>query len=130
MLDRLRSWLTRDRETGANKIAVGAIKFLGEQDGPVEQSIKARWKPILQAHPAVTHGYLALASYSGKPSPGVVLGIVASSTVDLGIVRALSEPFREAMHRDVALDILLLNADQAVAIARVCKPFYVVDSSR
>ena len=130
MLDRLRSWLTRDTETGANKVTVDAITFLAEQDGPVEQSIKARWEPILKAHPEVTHAYLALASYSGQPSRGVVLGLVASATVDLGIIRGLSEPIRAMMSRDVALDILVLKSDQAVAIARVCEPFYLAESLR
>jgi len=100
------------------------IQFLGEQDGEVEQDIKARWKPILAQRPSVQRAYLAIVSYDGAATYQPALCIAHSEGDDPALVEALSEPFRQTFNTSAALDILFLRPEQETEIRRVCKAFY------
>lgn len=58
------------------------IQFLAEQDGPIEQEIKARWKPILVTFPDVLRAYLAIASFDQLRTHQVVLCICSKTGED------------------------------------------------
>lgn len=100
------------------------IQFLGEQDGHVEQDIKARWMPILAQNASVQRAYLAIVSYDRAATHQPALCIRHSKSEDPALVDALSEPFRQKFNTDVALDIMFLRPEQEAQVMKVCKAFY------
>jgi hypothetical protein len=100
------------------------VQFLGEQDGQVEQDIKARWTPILAQSPSVQRAYLAIVSYDRAATYQPALCITHSLGDDPALVEALSEPFRRIFNTSQALDILFLRPEQEAQVRRVCRAFY------
>jgi hypothetical protein len=100
------------------------VQFVGEQDGPVEQDIEARWKPILSRHSEVRSAYLALGTYDQSQSYQPVLCIRSSRADDARLVDELAAPFKEVFSRDCALDIMFLSAEKEVEVRNVCPAFY------
>ena len=100
------------------------IQFVGEQDGPVEREIKARWRSIFEATPLVRCAYLAVATYDQAATFQPVLCVAHARGQDVALVDTLSEPFREQFHRSQALDILFLRQEQEEQLRKVCRSFY------
>ena len=100
------------------------VQFLGEQDGKVEQDIKARWTPILAQSPSVQRAYLAIVSYDRAATYQPALCIRHSRGDDPALVDALSDPFRQIFNSSTALDIMFLRPEQETEVRRVCRAFY------
>lgn len=100
------------------------ILFLGEQDGAIEQEIKARWKSILLAFPDVLRAYLAIASFDQSRTHQVVLCICSKTGEDPLLIEALFQPFREMFNATTSLDILFLDGAREADVKKVCKAFY------
>jgi len=100
------------------------VQFLGEQDGHVEQDIKARWTPILAKSPFVQRAYLAIVSYDQASTYQPALCIRHSRGDDRALVDALSEPYRQIFNSSQALDIMFLRPEQEAQVKSVCRAFY------
>jgi hypothetical protein len=100
------------------------LRFLGEQDGPLERDLKSQWQPILAAHPSIRRAFLALAHYADQDQQ-VVLALCAGGQPDLELVKALRVPFAAIFSSDVPLDMAFVNTTQESQLAEVCAPFYV-----
>jgi hypothetical protein len=100
------------------------VQFVGEQDGPVEQDIKARWTPILLQHPEVHRAYLALGSYDACQTNQPLLCIRSSHAEDPSLVDELAAPFKELFSRDCALDIMFVSDEKESELRQVCHAFY------
>lgn len=100
------------------------VQFLGEQDGRVEQDIKARWAPILARSPFVQRAYLAIVSYDRAATYQPTLCITHTQGDDVALVEALSEPFRQTFNTSQALDIMFLRPEQEAQVRKVCRAFY------
>ena len=121
----LLAWLKKkpQREL-VTPVSVQKLRFLGEQDGPVERDVKERWVPILRASPAIRRAFLVRALYEGQPDPQVILALCSSSGPDAALVEALGVPFAAIFHRDCPLDMALVTPAQESQIEPVCPPFY------
>jgi len=102
------------------------IRFLGEQDGPIEQEIKARWKKILISFPQALRVYLAIVSFGGAQHPQVALCVRSEMGDNARLVEALAEPFRQMFNAATPLDIMFLDEAQEVEVKKVCRAFYEV----
>ena len=106
------------------QLPVPNFDFLGEQDGPVERTVKARWLPILAARPEIRRAFLVRASYQGLKDVHVVLALSSSAGPDLSLIEALGLPYAAIFSRDCPLDMVFVNATQESQVERVCLPFY------
>lgn len=121
----LHAWLKKkpQREL-VTSVSVQKLRFLGEQDGPVERDVKERWMPILRASPPIRRAFLVRALYEGHPGPQVILALCSSGGPDDALVEALRVPFAAIFHRDCPLDMAFLTPAQESQIEPVCGPFY------
>jgi hypothetical protein len=122
---RFLSWLTRNpRRKAATEIITARVKFLGEQDGPVERTIKAQWLPILSADSNIRRAFLVRAAYERADDVHVLLALCSNVGPDPGLIEALRVPYAAIFHRDCPLDTVFVSAAQEAHIERVCPPFY------
>jgi hypothetical protein len=121
----LPSWLKLRRQRKLiTQLQIPTFSFLGEQDGPVERTIKAQWLPILSARAEIRRAFLVRASYEGSKDVHVVLALSSKSGPDLSLIEALRVPYAAVFHRDCPLDMVFANSAQESQIERVCPPFY------
>jgi hypothetical protein len=100
------------------------IRFVGEQDGRVEQDLKTRWRPILAQSPAAKRAYLALVSYDRAVTFQPALCIKHERGDDRALAEALSVPFHQTFNSSQALDIMFLSPEQEAELSKVCRAFY------
>ena len=100
------------------------LQFVAEQDGPVEQDLKARWMAILSLHPEVQRAYLALGTYDTSQSYQPLLCIRSSRGNDPRLVDQLAAPFKELFSQDCALDIMFISGERETELRQVCHAFY------
>lgn len=112
------------RRRSVTEIVTARIKFLGEQDGSVERTIKAQWIPILSAHSDIRRAFLVRAAYERPDDVHVVLALCSNGGPNSGLVEALRVPYAAIFHRDCPLDMVFANAAQESHIEAVCRPFY------
>jgi len=121
----LPSWLKiKPQRKLITQLPVPRFSFLGEQDGPVERTVKARWLPILAARPEIRRAFLVRASYEGPNDLHVVLALCSSAGPDVSLIEALRVPYAAILSRDCPLDIVFASATHESQIERVCPPFY------
>jgi hypothetical protein len=121
----LPSWLkTKSQRKLVTQVKVPRITFVGEQDGPVERTLKGRWLPILSANTAIRRAFLARAVYEGQNGVHVVLALCSKGGDDLELVEALRVPYAAIFGGDCPLDMAFVSATQESEIERVCPPFY------
>jgi hypothetical protein len=121
----LPSWLKiKPQRELITEVRGGQITFIGEQDGPVERTIKARWLPILSAHVEVRRAFLVRATYEGQNGVHVVLALCSNAGADLKLIEALRVPYAAIFSRDCPLDMGFVTSTQESEIERVCSPFY------
>ena len=125
MLFSFLSWLPRKSQRGsATQIITARVKFLGEQDGPVERTIKDQWIPILAAHSNIRRAFLVRAAYERPDDVHVLLALCSNDGPNAGLVDALRVPYAAIFHRDCPLDMVFVSAAQEAHIESVCSPFY------
>lgn len=123
-------WLKRGPQFKAiGRVYVPKITFVAEQDGAVERTVKARWLPILEAHPELRRAFLVRAAYEGQQNVHVVLALCSNGSGDLKLIRALREPYAAIFSRNCPLDMVFVTSTQESEIARVCPPFYTATAS-
>jgi hypothetical protein len=121
----LPSWLKiKPQRKLITQLRVPKFSFLGEQDGPVERTVKAQWLPILSARGEIRRAFLVRASYEGSKDVHVVLALCSNGGADLGLIEALRVPYAAIFHHDCPLDMVFANSTQESQIEKVCPPFY------
>jgi len=106
------------------QVEVPSVTYLGEQDGPVEGTVKARWLPILSTRPEIRRAFLVRASYEGQSDVHVVLALCSTSAPDRRLIDDLRAPYAAIFSRDCALDMVFLKPAEESDIEKVCRPFY------
>ena len=125
MLLSLLPWLKKKPQRKlVTPVRVETIRFVGEQDGPVERDVKARWLPILSANPQIRRAFLVRAAYEGDEGQHVVLALCSSGAPDPALIDALRVPYAAMFHRDCPLDMGFPSPAQESQIEKVCPPFY------
>ncbi len=118
--------LSKKKQRLATEVEFQTVAFLGEQDGPVERTLKANWLPTLSAHAEIRRAFLVRAMYEKRAEVHVVLALCSSGRVDLmTFIEALRVPYAAAFSRACHLDMAFVTAAQESEIERVCRPFYI-----
>ena len=102
----------------------GRVEFLGEQSGPVEDTLKRDLLLEFVVRPAIRRAYLAKVGFQPQNETAIALCLVSTSPDERSIVMRVGEVFRRRFAKDVPLDVLFLTPEQEADIARVCSPFY------
>ena len=122
MLTRILEFFGSRRQRGAQAYQASEFTFVGEQDGPVEQQLKAKWTPVLREC-GVARAYLAQVQFPGKTGPSVVLAMSRGVRPESGIVAALVPVFKSIMAGDEFVDMMFLNSEQERNVSSVCRSF-------
>lgn len=118
-------WLKRGPQFKAiGRVYVPKVTFAAEQDGAVERTLKARWLPILAAHPEIRRAFLVRAAYEGQQDVHVVLALCSNSPANEKLADALHVPYATLFSRNCPLDMAFVTSAQESEIERVCLPFY------
>lgn len=102
------------------------IAFLGEQDGPIERSLKEQLMNAFRRVEAVDSAYLARIQYSDEASWAVALCLrccLRDKVEDA--VRSAADIFHKMFSKTERLDIIDVADEQWPQLRAVCKPFYV-----
>ena len=98
------------------------LRFLSEQDGPIERDLKAALAEELAAFPGVERAYLARVDYGNADAYEVALCIRGPE--DRAVVERASRRFAPFFGPDVHMDIVFLTEGRERELAAVCRPFY------
>jgi hypothetical protein len=102
----------------------GPTEFLGQHNGPVEETLKRELILEFATRPVIRRAYLANVRFQPQEEPSMALCIVSSRPDDTSLVVRIGEIMRRRFDKDVPLDVLFLSADQEADLARVCSPFF------
>jgi|CXWL01.1.fsa_nt_gi hypothetical protein len=110
------------KQQGAVPINPAFLKFIGEQDGPREKTLKSALIRFFHNERIVQKAYLARLDIGEGRTVGLCLK--ASPPPATSYPDRLAELFIEVMGPGGSMDVLFLEGDQEEALAQVCKPFY------
>jgi hypothetical protein len=105
------------------EVQTPTVRFVGEQDGPIERDLKAKWLLILANSPQIRRAFLVRATYADQ-TQHVILALASTGGPDLTLVEALRVPYAALFSRDCPLDMTFVGASQQSDIEKVCPPFY------
>lgn len=102
------------------------LRFIGEQSGKVEDTLKTALEAVLRERRTVLRAYLAKVQYGGAASASVALCLRFNSPyVDEDTIGTAAGVFRGMFGTTQMLDIVPLNDRQETALTKVCRPFYM-----
>lgn len=99
------------------------VRFLGEQNGPAEQSLKDRLAELFKRDRSVLTAYLAHVDVCGQTS--VALCLMTQFGPDRSLIEKIGVVFKTTFNAEVHLDIMFPNASQEAELKQVCRPFFV-----
>ena len=117
------AWFKRNPPKHPQEIRVPRVQFLGEQDGPAEQSLKDRLAEFFTRDRSVLVAYLARVDVGGQA--GVALCLKTQFGPDRGLAEKIGAIFKTIFNADVHLDIMFPTAAQEAELSQVCQPFFV-----
>jgi hypothetical protein len=117
-------WFKDRHAKKPHKLTRVMTKFIGEQDGPSERDLKARFVEILREQRVVERAYLALADHGDGTGVHITLAIKSSGVEDLSLVRKLQGIFSAMFNSHEHLDMMFIREDQEHQLREVCAPFY------
>lgn len=100
------------------------VEFLGEQSGPIENTLKRELTLEFATRPDIRRAYLARVGFQPDAEPTVALCVCSKRPDDKSIVARVGDIFRRMFSKDAAPDVLFLSEQQDVDLARLCRPFY------
>ena len=99
------------------------LRFLGEQDGNVEQQLKRELTFIL-SKTDMQRAYLARVDFGEGTKAGVALCL--RGTDDKSLVADVAALFRRSFGVDQQLDICFISVAQEQRLKKVCRDFYAI----
>jgi hypothetical protein len=102
----------------------GRVEFVGEQNGPVEDTLKRELILEFATRPDIQRAYLANVGYQPGDEKSVALCIVSENPDDQLVLLRISDIVRRRFAKNVSLDIIFVSPEQEEDLARVCSPFY------
>ena len=101
------------------------IRFIGEQDGPAEFDLKARFVELLRGEPSVQRAYLALAEHGDGSSAHVTLCLKCfTKKEDSSLLPKLAAIFGNMFNSREHLDVRFLGEGEERELCSVCTAFY------
>jgi hypothetical protein len=105
-------------------LPAAGIRFIAEQNGQFESTVKERIAAALAQHTQVQRAYLVSALYPDATT-GVVLGVVCNGPPSQAVLSDIQRVFSTVAPSNLSLDVLFLSPMQQAQVTLVAKPFYV-----
>lgn len=109
------------------------LKFIGEQDGPPERTLKARLIELFEREGGVRRAYLARITFEGTDAHSVALCLYAGSAerilmekAERDLVEKIGGIFASIFVRQEHIDIMFANNTQVAELDQCCRPFFAV----
>jgi hypothetical protein len=110
------------------------LKFIGDQDGPSERTLKARFVEFFKLEGEVRKAYLARISYEGTDSLSITLCLYAGSAergltekAKRDLVEKIGKIFASIFVRQEHMDIMFVNKVQVTELDQYCTPFFTAE---
>jgi hypothetical protein len=107
------------------------LKFVGEQDGPAERTLKAGFIELFEREGSVSRAYLARVTFEGNDSHSVALCLYAGSAerglvekAKRDLVEKIGGVFASIFGRQEHMDIMFANKTQLAELDQCCRPFF------
>ena len=118
-------WFRRKTSRSPQQLTPQIVRFVGEQDGPAERDLKARFVELLRGEPGVQRAYLALAEHGEGSTAHVTLCLRCSTNKeDRSLLTKLAEIFGNMFNSREHLDIRFLREGEERELCSVCTAFY------
>lgn len=109
---------------------VQKLRFVGEQDGPVEQQLKLELVAVLSKCLEAERAYLVRVVYDEEQTTHVALAVCSTSRENDNLKLQLGNCFVCAgFSSDSHLDIIFASNAQEAELSLVCRPFYQSEES-
>jgi len=108
------------------KFIARTVRFIGEQDGPPERTLKDQLAYALKQLEEPLRAYLCRVQYDSETQVNVAMCIVTESALKKEIEGAAAGAFRKIFNERTHLDTLFLTTTQKEEIDAVCRPFLVI----
>jgi hypothetical protein len=119
------NWFKRKSPRLPQRLTPQIVRFIGEQDGPAECELKARFVELLRGEPSVQRAYLALAEHGDGSSAHVTLCLKCSTeNEERSLLPKLAEIFGTMFNSREHLDIRFLGESEEHELCSVCTAFY------
>jgi len=115
-------WPFSRRRKPPQRLTQPSVEFVGEQDGPPERELKGALCLAFKARPDVARAYLCRVRYDRAGTHAVALAL--SAPEDPGLADQVGQVFWQMFGRGVPLDIMFVESDVEMRLAKVCSPFY------
>jgi hypothetical protein len=100
------------------------VRFIAEQDGPVEQEFQRRLIDVLRNYKSITRAYLAAIDYGTPDTFTAALCLRALSGPDTELVKSIGNVFASIFSSAEHLDIVFIDEQQDIRVGKVCRAFY------
>jgi hypothetical protein len=114
----------RHRRKPMETVSAGTLRFLGEQDGPVERTLKDSLIELFERDGTVANAYLARVAYGTQPDISVALCIRRPAGNDGVLAQNVGKVFGPIFAKDVHLDIIFVDSAQELELIKVCPSFF------
>jgi hypothetical protein len=116
-------WPFTRKRRRPEKLYQPKTRFLCEQNGSPERSLKVRLRTLFSEYNEVERAYLARVEYDDPNSYEVALCLRSPERPKLAA--RIGEIFAEDFSVDIHLDVLFLNDVLEAELVEVCRPFFV-----
>jgi hypothetical protein len=107
------------------------LKFVGEQDGPPERTLKAHLTELFEREGGVRRAYLARITFEETDTHSVALCLYAGSAervleakAERDLVEKIGRIFASIFVRQEHIDIMFANKTQVAELDQCCRPFF------
>ncbi len=108
-----------------DQMRVPSVHILGEQDGDVEQDLKAQSAEFLRKASIQCRAYLARVQYGSSNEVNVALLVRLASRDSIELVNSgLGRIFHQIFHKSQHLDIVFVSEEEEANVATLVRPFY------
>lgn len=106
------------------------LRFLCEQDGSHERTLKTQLVTLFLQRQNVLRAYLVRVEYADPGTYNVALCLrTTTDQDDQTLVEAVGSTFASIFSSDYHLDIIFLTTDQEFLLKEVCGPFFPVSTA-
>ena len=113
------------------QIRARRLKFVGEQDGPPERTLKARLIELFEREGGVRRAYLARITFEGTDAHSVALCLYAGSAErvlvekeERDLAEKIGQIFASIFAGREHMDIMFANKMQVAELDQCCRPFF------
>jgi hypothetical protein len=108
----------------AEKLRRQRIRFLSEQDGPIERKLKTGLTNLFGRDKGVSRAYLVALDYGNPNAQSVALCLRTLSGPDVALIEEVQRVFSSLFGPNEHLDIVFISNEQEIDLMNICNAFF------